>query len=90
MLPHELKPVVANTLLSVPSGVADESIVVKAPFGVDTVVALALPKSFSLDDVKNIQETYVLSPNIKALEKIIKAQPTASWAQLQVRTYPKH
>ncbi len=89
-LPHELKTVAANTLLSVPSGAADESIVVKAPFGVDTVVALALPKSFSLDDVKNIQETYVLNPSIKSLEKIIKAQPTASWAQLQVRTYPKH
>ncbi|MBK8326854.1 MAG: DUF4384 domain-containing protein [Moraxellaceae bacterium] len=90
VLPNELKPVVANTLLSVPSGTNKEVITVAAPFGVDTVVALAFPKPFSLDDVKNLKETYVLSPNIKALEQIIKAQPTAAWAQLQVRTYPKH
>lgn len=87
---HELKPVAANTVLSVPSGATPKDfIAVTAPFGVDTVVALALPKSFSLDNLNSIQETYTRNPSIKTLENIIKAQPTAAWAQLQVRTYPK-
>lgn len=89
-LASELKRLSANTLLSVPSGVnKDEFIMVQAPFGVDTTVAVALPNAFALEDVKNIAEVTVNHPSIKKLTSLIQAQPTAAWSQLQARTYPR-
>lgn len=79
-----------DRLLTIPGDNPQNWIIVTPPFGIDNVVAFALPQQpqswHELPQIVNVPST---DAKIKVLEKVLASQRDIAWQRLDIRTFPQ-
>lgn len=86
----ETRPLAANATAAIPGSDPRSRIRVQAPFGTDTVVAVAFPEKPDWEVLKEIQGVAVDHVAVRALESMTARQEGAAWSQLPLRTFPRN
>lgn len=77
-----------DKLLTIPSDNPNNWIVVTPPFGMDQVIAFALPqKPQSWHELQPINNLLPQDTRVKTLEKILASQRDIAWQRLDIRTF---
>lgn len=78
----------AQQLMTIPSTDPQNWIRVVPPFGVDQVVAFALPqKPRHWDELPNMVNLLANTPQIVALDELLNSQKDIAWQQLELRSF---
>lgn len=79
----------AQQLVTIPSSDPQNWIRVVPPFGIDQVVAFALPqKPRHWDELPNMVSLLPNTPQLVALDELLTSQKDIAWQQLELRSFP--